>query len=298
MSKLLKYREYYSTIIFDIFFLLLLIYITNGIVELSTVSTIEQNQNICLPIIMYHQVKNTNLGKDIISTSEFESDLKYLSEHNYTTITMTQLIDFVYKGEPLPENPIVLSFDDGYLSTYENVFPLLKKYNMKIVLSIIGKSTDDFSLVSNQDVEYGHLTWEHIYEMTESNLVEIQNHSYNLHRISTSRYGSSQMPSESFSQYENILSEDICLLQDKITAVTNITPNTYAYPYGKYNNNTNVILEKLGFKASLSVTYGVNLISRENPKNLFGLKRICRAHNQSIEKVIKEGMETLKFIKE
>lgn len=298
MSKLLKYKKYYSTIIFDIFFLLLLIYITKGIVELSTVSTIQQDKKICVPIIMYHQVKNVGLGKDVISSSEFESDLKYLSEHNYTTITMTQLIDYVYEGTQLPENAIILSFDDGYLTTYENVFPLLKKYNMKIVLSIIGKSTDDFSLVSNQSVEYGHLTWEHVFEMTESNLVEIQNHSYNLHKISRGRYGSSQMQNESFSQYEAILSEDICLLQDKITSVTSITPNTYAYPYGKYNDNTNVILEKLGFKASLSVTYGVNLISRENPENLFGLKRICRAHNQSIEKVIKEGMETLKFIKE
>lgn len=106
-------------------------------------------KNIYVPIMMYHQVKNEGFGKDVISPYEFESDLKFLSENNYNTITMTDLIAYVYDGIDLPLNSIILSFDDGYLTTYKYVFPLLKKYNMKIVLSIIGKSTDDFSKVKD-----------------------------------------------------------------------------------------------------------------------------------------------------
>ena len=299
MSKLLNYKKYYSMILFDLIFILLLISIIRSLTEIAitTTTTTQQSQKICVPIIMYHQVKNRNLGKDVITPSEFESDLKYLAKNNYTTITMKKVIDYVYDGIELPENPIILSFDDGYLSTYKNVFPLLKKYNMKIVLSIIGKSTDDFSKVDDQNIEHAHITWDQVYEMSETGLVEI-NHSYNLHKVKDGRYGSGQMKNESFTHYESILAEDIKTLQDKITSVINTTPSTYTYPYGKYNDNTNAILRNLGFKASLSVTYGVNLISRDNPEKLFGLKRICRANNQSIGKIIREGMETLRFSKD
>jgi hypothetical protein len=88
---------------------------------------------IAVPIIMYHEVKTSKLGKDAISPYEFESDLKFLQENSYTPITMTQLIDYVYNDAALPENPIILSFDDGYLNNYVYAYPLLEQYQVKIV---------------------------------------------------------------------------------------------------------------------------------------------------------------------
>jgi peptidoglycan/xylan/chitin deacetylase (PgdA/CDA1 family) len=104
-----------------------------------TGATAEPEGSVPIPIIMYHEIKTYKTGKDVITPYEFESDLKYLTGNNYHTITMTELINYVYEKKPLPENPIILSFDDGYLSTYKYAYPLLKKYNMKIVFSIIGK---------------------------------------------------------------------------------------------------------------------------------------------------------------
>lgn len=284
-----------SRVIFGFVFLFLSIFIFQKITNIYAVSNNVKQDEVCVPIIVYHQVKETDFGKDVISIYEFESDLKYLSENNYDTITMTELIDYVYNDGELPKKPIILTFDDGYLTSYEYVFPLLQKYNAKIVLSIIGKSTDDFSKVENNNVEYGHMNWEQIKEISNSGLVEIQNHSYNLHKISENRYGSGQKENESFEDYEKILSDDLLLLQEKIEKVTERQPTTYTYPYGKYNDNTDKVLKKLGFQASLSVEYGVNMISPNNPDELFGLKRICRSHNQSMSKVLIDGMETLKY---
>ncbi|BCN30747.1 polysaccharide deacetylase family protein [Anaeromicropila herbilytica] len=255
-----------------------------------------EQDTICVPIVMYHHVKNHGLGKDVISPYEFESDLKYLSQNNYHTITMTDLINYVYNGDPLPENPIILSFDDGYWNTYKNVFPLLKKYNMKIVLSIIGKSVDDFSKVKEENINYSHITWDEIKEMQLSGLAEIQNHSYNMHKISNIRYGCGQKPNESLSDYEKVLTDDVITFHNHMEAMIETSPNTFTYPYGKYNDNTDAILKKLGYKATLSCGYGVNLIKRD-PDRLFGLKRICRSHNYNMCKLLKDGRETLKYIK-
>ncbi len=275
-----------------VLFSLLTISIARSLIDIYAVSS--NRQLVCVPILMYHQVKNSNFGKDVISPYEFESDLKYLSENEYNTITMSQLIDYVYDGKQLPENPIILSFDDGYISIYKYVFPLLKEYNKKIVLSIVGKSTDDYSKVSDDNINYAVITWEQIYEMDQSGLVEIQNHTYNLHRIRNGRYGCYKMENESTAQYEAVITEDINTLQEKIMSVTNKVPNTFTYPYGKYNDLTESIIKKLGFKATLSCTYGVNLISKD-PESLYGLKRICRSHNQPIDKLIQGGLKTLKY---
>ncbi|WMJ87094.1 polysaccharide deacetylase family protein [Anaerocolumna sp. MB42-C2] len=286
----LKHNKIFLLIIV---FGLLAISIVKNLIGINAVSS--SSQAVCVPIIMYHQVKDNNFGKDVISPYEFESDLKYLADNNYSTITMSQLIDYVYYGLELPKNPIILSFDDGYLSVYKYVFPLLKKYNMKIVLSIVGKSTDNYSKVFDDNINYASMTWNQIYEMDKSGLVEIQNHSYDLHKIRNGRYGCYQKQDESADHYETVITYDLTTLQEKIKEITHKIPTTFTYPYGKYNDKTENIIKKLGFKATLSCTYGVNLINQD-PENLYGLKRICRSHNEPIDKLIKGGLKTLKFI--
>lgn len=292
MHILLKYKRFIKFFSLIIIFALLALIIAKNATEIYEVYS--RKQTICVPIIMYHQVKNNELGKDVISPYEFESDLKYLSDSNYHTITMTELINYVYQDTALPDNPIILSFDDGYISTYKYVFPLLQEYNMKIVLSIIGKSTDDFSRVIDNHLT-SHLTWKHVKEMEESGLVEIQNHTYNMHKIRNGRYGCGQLCNESLTDYEHLIADDVTKFEERIQLMEVATPNTFTYPYGKYNDNTEQILKKLGYKATLSCSYGMNLISRD-PEKLFGLKRMCRAHNHSLNKLIKEGMETLKYM--
>ena len=250
-----------------------------------------------VPIIMYHEVKTYHLGKDVISPYEFESDLAYLAKHHYTTINITDLVGYVYYDQELPENPVILTFDDGYLSTYKYVFPLIKKYHMKIVFSIIGKNTDDFTRIPDNNIDYSHVTWDQLNEMIATGYVEVQNHSYNLHKISYTRYGCTQKFNESFIEYEGVLRKDVGSLQEKILYMTGELPNTFTYPYGKSSKNTDLILRKLGFKATLSCKYGINLITTD-PNKLFGLKRICRSHGKSIGKLIEGGMKTIKYIRE
>lgn len=274
-----------------IFSLMLFVYDAYGIIEILQVSNATSTQ-IYVPIIMYHNVKSTQLGKDTITQSEFESDLKYLSENNYNTITMTQLINYVYSDEELPPNPIILTFDDGLLNTYLNVFPLLKKYNMKIVLSIIGLSSEKFSNTVDININYSHVTWDQIKEMDESGLVEIQNHSYDMHNIKGGRYGCSQRNDEKLDDYEKYITNDVAMFNEKIKLAIDTIPNAFTYPYGKYNENTESIIKKLGFKATISCNFGVNVISKDK-ECLYELKRINRSHNQGIEKMIKQGMKTI-----
>ena len=92
-----------------------------------------------VPIVMYHKisVSQRSLGKHVIAPEELEADLRYLTENGYETVFMADLIAFVHEGRPLPDKPIVLTFDDGYYNNYSKGMPLLEQYDMKMVLSVI-----------------------------------------------------------------------------------------------------------------------------------------------------------------
>ncbi len=247
-----------------------------------------------VPILMYHEVKPYKTRKDVITPGELQSDLQFLAREHYHTIVMKDLIAYTQGKEKLPSKPIVLSFDDGYYNNYRYVYPLLKRYQMRIVLSIIGKDTDAFSTIPDENIDYAHVTWAEIREMQQSGLVEIQNHTYNLHQITAKRFGCSRAKGESVSAYEQVLTDDLQKLQKEIAEQTGRTPDTFTYPYGTVCEESVPIIRKLGFQASLTCSYGINVLPQD-PNALFGLKRVCRVHGVSLQKTLKEAMKTLKY---
>jgi hypothetical protein len=56
------------------------------------------------------------------------------------------------------------------------------------------KNTDDFTQIPDNNIDYSHVTWDQLDEMLSCGLVEVQNHTYNLHSITKNRYGCMQRP--------------------------------------------------------------------------------------------------------
>ncbi|HAS74810.1 MAG TPA: hypothetical protein DCS67_11760, partial [Clostridiales bacterium UBA8960] len=134
-----------------------------------------------VPIVMYHDIKLEQDDSGNRTVKQFESDLKAYKDAGFNTIHYEDLINFVYKGVSLPENPLIITFDDGYLSNYEYAFTLLKKYEMKAVISIIGWSVGlDYDPIRQRAIN-PHFTYAQAKEMIDSGLLEIQSHSFDMH---------------------------------------------------------------------------------------------------------------------
>ncbi len=239
-----------------------------------------EDESIKLPVAMYHHILNSpsRLGDYVISPAQFEEDLKYIEEKGYTTITSVQLLNFIQNGKELPENPILITFDDGYESVHEFAYPLLKKYNMKAIVSIIGKHTDIFSKKDEpRHINYSHLSWDQLRDMQQSGVFEIQNHSYNMHQPQgKGRYGIRMKKGESEEDYRAALLKDIGGLNDQITAEIGVAPTVFAYPFGALSKQSRPILDELGFKIILTCEEKVNNLSPDNELPL-KLKRFNRA---------------------
>ncbi len=248
------------------------------------------DDTVILPILMYHGITEDpkRIGTFVISSQMLEADLKYIQMEGYHTVTIDEVIRYVKNGSPLPPKPIILTFDDGYYNNYCYGYPLLQKYNMKAVISPIGKYTDMYSEIDDKNPAYAHITWEEVREMMASGLVEFQNHSYDLHHQTDGRTGAKKKQGESLAAYGAFLESDLMIWQEKMQKNTGYTPTTFAYPFGGISEASFDILEKLGFQATLSCEEKMNLITKGNPECLQKLNRFLRSDSVSAEEILEK----------
>lgn len=248
-------------------------------------SSAETQEGIPLPIVMYHSVlKDPSRSGDYVVTPQLlEDDLIYLKNKGYNTINMTQLISYVHNGEPLPDKPVIITFDDGQYNNWIYASPILQKYNMKGVISIVGSYTDQYSESNDVNANYSYLRWEDIQKVFDEGILELQNHSYSLHSIDHGRKGSMKKKGESTEEYVRLFTEDITKLQNEFKEHIGWIPNTYTYPYGAISSDSLDAVKSMGFSASLSCNEGMNYITRD-PECLYVLKRKNRPAHISTER--------------
>ena len=236
----------------------------------------KENESATVVILMYHSLLKdpARHGKYVVSPDLFESDLKYLKEHGYSFVGIQELIDFVYSGAPLPKKSIVITFDDGYYNNYLYAYPLLEKYDAKMVISVIGKYTDLYD-GEKPNAYYSHVTWDMINEMLASGRVEIGNHTYSMH-TNGERRGSKKIKGETDEHYSKILTEDIGKLQAEMFEHTGTYPSVYTYPFGAISNASFGIIADMGFLASLSCAEKPSTVTRGKPESLRCLGRFLR----------------------
>lgn len=245
------------------------------------------SESIDLPIIMYHHIleEESQLNDYTISPQEFRTDLKFLQEQGYTPIVVQDLIQYTQGGE-LPEKPIMLTFDDGYESFAVYAFPLLQEYHFPAVYAVIGTYADLYSQQDEHHVRYSHSNWETLKALQESGLVEIQNHSYDLHSLQNGERGAQKRSNESAGSYQKRLWQDLDQLQkDCRQHLDGWTPTCFAYPFGFSSPEALPVLQQLGFSAAMTCEEKINQLTGD-PEELYHLKRFNRPHGKSVAEIL------------
>lgn len=244
-----------------------------------------------LPILMYHGIQENSKKESeyFISVARFESDLKWLKKHGYTTVLPSQITAYVDRGEALPEKPVLLTFDDGYCNNYTYAFPLLEKYHMKALISLIGVDSDLASDDIYRVEASCNLNWGEAAIMAHSGLVEIGNHTYDLHKIKDGRKGADQKKGEISNVYHKLLFDDLIQNQEKIKAAVGTSPLVFAWPYGAYpqDQNADQVLKDLGIRMSVNSYQRTSTITQGEADSLYGLGRYLRTPEFVLETLLK-----------
>jgi peptidoglycan/xylan/chitin deacetylase (PgdA/CDA1 family) len=205
-----------------------------------------------LPILCYHKIENRfEWGINTVRPAIFHQQIKFLKEEGYQAITFQHIL-----SRKIPEKPVIITFDDGYSSVYEEAFPVFNKFNFTAVIFII---TSFIGLLNKWDVNLGkiyfrHLDREQIKELAVAG-AELGIHG-KMHRALT------KVPEE---EIKSELEE----CRRELQHITGQPVISLAYPFGLQNCQVQKIAREVGFR------FGCGGTGKNRPsENLLNLKRI------------------------
>lgn len=210
-------------------------------------------RRIHVPILMYHYVSELPSDADnyrielTISPALFREHLAYLRAAGYQTISLKALYNALQYGAPLPERPIVLTFDDGYVDHYTNVLPALLDFGYMGTFFVITERAD----AGNP----AHLSWRQIQEMAAAGM-EMQSHS-RTHPDLRER-------SHDFLVYELLGSVE------SLEAHTDQPVRVFSYPSGRYDEDTLSVVEQSPIQIAVTTQSG----AYHTTSSLLELKRL------------------------
>ncbi len=135
-----------------------------------------------MPVLVYHKVGDYPEGSRLkalwVKTSQFRRQMEYLKKRGYTTITFSQWRDSLIAKTPLPQKPVLVTFDDGYANNYTEAYPILKELGMKGNIFLVYEMMDGHNAWHDPATErhVPMLTWAQIREMQEGGVMEMGSH--------------------------------------------------------------------------------------------------------------------------
>jgi len=189
---------------------------------------ISPQNNVRLPVIMYHSVlKDTSrTGDYIITPDSLEEDMAYLEKNGYTAVSAQQVLDYCKNNGSLPDKPVMITFDDGFLNNLTYALPILEKYHMKGIVNIVGSYCESAVEQDDHNPYYQYLTWKEISALSADGTVEIGAHTYSMHSLD-GRKGCSRLEWESVDDYQSLFSEDLSAVTDLLRENCGISPRCF-----------------------------------------------------------------------
>jgi len=225
-----------------------------------------------IPILLYHSIGNQVSSSSRFFTwsttpSNFTLQMSYLHENNYTPITVSKFVESINdKAAKLPQNPVLITFDDGFADFYAHAFPVLQDYSfvstMYIIPTLVGETSRWLCRIGEDKRPI--MSWEQIREI-EANGVECGAHSCThpqLDMLSPKKAHNEIIQSKS--ELENELGHAV---------------STFAYPYGYFNQRVRNTVVQAGYTSACAVKHAMSGLNDD----LFALSRIIIRRETTLE---------------
>jgi peptidoglycan/xylan/chitin deacetylase (PgdA/CDA1 family) len=192
---------------------------------------------------MYHRFEENKYPSTNIKIQDFKSHLEIIKNNNIKFINPKNFENEI--REHKSQRKILLTIDDGFLSFYQNAWPILKERKIPFIL-----------FVSTREVgAFNYMTWEQIKEIKKEDFVTIGNHSH------THEY----LVDENNKSIQADIQKSINIFKEKLGENSDF----FSYPFGEYSVNFKNIIKSLGFKYAFGQHSGVI----DETKNFYELPR-------------------------
>lgn len=209
-------------------------------------------------VLMYHDISLQPLKDGIISVDQFEEQMQLLNDAGFHVIGMDEYVSFMLEEGTVPDNAVLITFDDGYESFYNHAFPILKRFGYAATNFVIVSTIDDQTLPGE-----AKLTWEQMKEMEQDGM-SFYSHSYAQHqyavvnedggkapRMAKLLFNEKEQRKETEDEYRTRILNDLFKAEQRLNTELENTKGVLAFPFGAYNEN----LLKIASEAGIAITF-------------------------------------------
>ncbi|WP_284236942.1 polysaccharide deacetylase family protein [Paenibacillus glycanilyticus] len=215
-------------------------------------------------VLMYHHIDEKESGATI-SPSRFGTHMKLLKENGYNVISVDQFAQFMEHKAKVPDNAVVITFDDGYESFDQYAVPILNKYDFVATHFVIGSSSD------NQNVHTKHLTWDTMRKLKAEGY-SFYSHTYDQHgyapldkrgkktgpKLSNPIYLPDKGRVETKKEYLTRVGNDAQFMEKRLKEELNNTNQMIAFPFGAFNSSAKQLEKNAGVTLFFTTRPGIN----------------------------------------
>jgi peptidoglycan/xylan/chitin deacetylase (PgdA/CDA1 family) len=208
----------------------------------AAAGTVPAERDFGATVLCYHIVESPQDPRMEVSRETFRQQMRYLAMTGYNVIPLRELYDYVTgKRASLPRNSVVVTIDDGWRSTYTEVFPEMKRYGFPFTIFIYPQIVGQTSHA---------LTWKQIKEMSEAG-VDIESHSYSHPYLTRRRHAELDQRA-----YNVWLERELIDSKRMLEHATGKPVLFIAYPFGDYDHYLADSVGRAGYGAALTCEAG------------------------------------------
>lgn len=196
-----------------------------------------------VPILMYHAVSTSpnDATRDLsVAPEAFAEQMALIGDLGLTPVRTADLAARWRSGKPLPERPVLITFDDGYEGVHRHALPVLAKHGFAATVFVsTGWLKGPHDMGGGLDTM---LDWDQVRELAEAD-VEIGGHSHTHPQLD-------QLP-------DGRLRSELILCKEIISDQLGTVPASFAYPYGYSGRRVREAVRETGYAQALAVNNGL-----------------------------------------
>jgi len=217
---------------------------------------LESRRTMVVPILMYHEIGKIADSPWCVPTETFRAQISALRNQGYRTILPSDIVAHRKWGKPLPRRPVILTFDDGYLSALKSAEPILKENGFRGIIYLITAQIAETPAERRQYEGKDCRVWPEAQAMQERGVFIFGGHSHDHANLAGIPNPAAQVTE--------------CKKQLRLHGIDK--PYSFCYPHGQCNKNTEQAAREAGFQTAVVCEDAVAAIGPTN--DLFALPRV------------------------
>lgn len=185
-------------------------------------------------VLMYHHISTITPPSTSTSPDDFTQHLDMLEAGGFQIWPLERVVQYLKRRRPMPDKIAVITFDDGYISVYEEALPILKDRQLPFTIFV------NADLINTNHPLY--MDWAQLKEAQQAGGL-VANHTL------SHAYLIRKLEDENDADWLARVRHEIDGNQQAIIKNLGNAPKIFAYPYGEYNAEVQKLVQQMGYVA-------------------------------------------------